>query len=89
MPPSQEVLEAARLNPDLRIGTQFDDYAFHLGSHKTYTRKMNTKVQRVRRRYEKGTIDKSEALNQLKEIAENTKTAIRNSKGTKINDLDI
>ena len=77
------------INPDLQIGTQFDDYAFHLGSHPDYTRKMKDQIGDVQRQYHNGTISKAEALEDVIEIAENAKNAIRNNKGIKINDLDF
>ena len=45
MPPKQSVLDTAKLNPEIPIGTQFDDYAFHLGSHPDYTRRIKDKIE--------------------------------------------
>ncbi len=51
VPPSDEVLRVAKLDVDIPIGNEFDDYARHLGSHPDYTEQIAKKIAELNELY--------------------------------------
>jgi len=87
VPPSDEVLRVAKLDVDIPIGNQFDDYARHLGSHPDYTNLIEEKIIKIERDFDKGLITKEKAHQKLVDITNSAKNVIKNGNGLKVNDL--
>jgi len=87
VPPSDEVLRVAKLDVDIPIGNEFDDYARHLGSHPDYTRIIEEKIIKIERDFRKGALTEEKAYQKLIDITNSAKNAIKNGNGSKVNDL--
>lgn len=87
VPPSDEVLRVAKLDVDIPIGNQFDDYARHLGSHPDYTKRIESKIATIKIEYEEGIITKQIAQEQIISLTNKAKSAIKNGKGKIMNDI--
>ncbi len=87
VPPSDEVLSIAKLDADIPIGNEFDDYARHLGSHPDYTKLIDEKIMKIEQDFVKGLITKEKAHQKLVDITNSAKNAIKSGNGLKVNDL--
>ncbi len=87
VPPSYEVLRFAKLDVDIPIGNEFDDYARHLGSHPDYTRRMECEISAIEREFRRGIITEQIAQEQIISLTNTAKNAIKNGKGKVMNDI--
>ena len=91
VPPSDEVLRVAKLDVDIPIGNEFDDYARHLGSHPDYTEQIAKKIAELNELYLKipnpTSQQKEFFLNQVIVITNKSKLAISKGKGKTVNSL--
>lgn len=88
LPPNKETLEQTKKDYS-EIGTKYDNYAFHQGSHPDYTNKIKQKLQVISTDYYNKDIDKAIALDEVIEISIRVKNVLKNSPGTKVNDTKI
>ena len=75
VPPNKAVLEASK------EADEFASYAFHQGSHPDYTELIESKIIRIRSNYSNGILTESEALDEIKLLADKAKNAIKNGNG--------
>ncbi|SNS36072.1 AHH domain-containing protein [Dokdonia pacifica] len=65
----------------------FDDYAFHQGSHGDYTRRINNEIEEIKKFYDQNMFTKTEAMDELVDLTDRVKNAIKNGNNQRINDL--
>ncbi len=88
LPPNKTVLEQTKKDyPE--IGTTYDNYAFHQGSHPDYTRQVKTRLFKIRKDLKDENIDVAEAHQRLLNLASITKNKIKTAGGIPINSLKI
>ncbi len=85
VPPS--VLRVAKLDVDIPIGNEFDDYARHLGSHPNYTDRIKLKIEKIELDFRMGRINDEQALVKIIEVTDKAKAAIKIGKGKVVNDI--
>jgi len=81
VPPNKAVLEASK------EADEFANYAFHQGSHPDYTELIESKIIRIRSNYSNGILTESEALDEIKFLADKAKNAIKNGNGKTVNQI--
>ncbi|GEN78072.1 AHH domain-containing protein [Chryseobacterium hagamense] len=87
VPPSDEVLRVAKLDVDIPIGNEFDNYARHLGSHPNYTDRIRLKIEKIELDFRMGRINDQQALVKIIEVTDKAKAAIKIGKGKVVNDI--
>lgn len=82
-----EAIQQAIKDGDLDFVKQFENRAFHKGSHGNYTGQMRDQILFIESEFRMGSITKSKALERMLNLTKKTKETLSNNAGKTINDI--